>query len=122
MAASIVTVGNNVVKVTPYRQRVYDACSQIPMGKVSTYKLLAEEIDCHSSQAVGQALRHNPFAPRVPCHRVVSSNLKLHGFSGKTDGASLNRKRKMLEEEGVTFDEQGRVQPECVYKFSTKNK
>ncbi len=87
---------------------------------VSTYKLLAEEIDCNSAQAVGQALCNNPFAPKVPCHRVISSKLQLHGFHGKTNDEALVQKRKMLEDEGVRFDDQGRVQPDFVFKFSDR--
>jgi len=104
-------------KVTPFRQRVFDACSRVPKGKVTTYKLLALEIRCGSSQAIGQALKHNPFAPTVPCHRVIASNRTLHGFAGQTTGPKLAEKRKLLESEGVEFDEQGRVVEDCVYVF-----
>mmetsp|Transcript_64385 Transcript_64385/g.152320 ORF Transcript_64385/g.152320 Transcript_64385/m.152320 type:complete len:90 (+) Transcript_64385:186-455(+) len=70
-------------------------------------------------QAVGQALRRNPFAPVVPCHRVVSSDLALHGFSGSTDCAQLDRKRKLLEDEGVILGKGGNVAPECVVQELT---
>ncbi len=103
--------------VTPFRQRVFDACSRVPKGQVTTYKLLAEEIDCGSSQAIGQALKHNPFAPQVPCHRVIATNRTLHGFHGETSGPQLDRKRQLLEGEGVAFDEQGRVVRDCLFTF-----
>ncbi|CAN0193389.1 unnamed protein product, partial [Hapterophycus canaliculatus] len=46
----------------------------------------------------------NPFAPVVPCHRVVMGDLSIGGFSGSFgDCADTRRKRKMLEEEGVCF-------------------
>ena len=96
-------------KVTPFQQRVYDACSRIPKGKVASYGTLAAEIDCGSSQAVGQALRRNPFAPDVPCHRVVNANRELHGFGGHTHGEKLDQKRELLLSEGVEFDADGRV-------------
>ena len=106
------------ITVTPFQQRVYDATSRIPRGKVTTYKLLACEIDCGSSQAVGQALRRNPFAPEVPCHRVVASDLTLGGFSGQRGGYQLRRKRKLLEKEKVEFDEEGLVARKCLFEFS----
>ena len=67
--------------VTPFRQRVYDALCRVPRGRVTTYKLLGEAIGCASSRAIGQALRNNPFAPEVPCHRVIRTDLtetKIH--------------------------------------------
>jgi methylated-DNA-[protein]-cysteine S-methyltransferase len=56
--------------------------------------------------AVGQALRRNPFAPEVPCHRVISADLKIGGFCGSKDVHSdlLQRKRRLLAEEGVLFE------------------
>ena len=97
-----------------FEQRVYDLLMEIPRGKVSTYAAMARALECRSPQAVGQALRRNPFAPRVPCHRVVSSDLTLHGFNGRTDDEELGRKRRLLEEEGVRFRLDGRVERECL--------
>jgi methylated-DNA-[protein]-cysteine S-methyltransferase len=57
-------------------------------------------IGCRSAQAVGQALKKNPDAPRVPCHRVVSSDMRVGGFFGSLTDP---RKREMLEAEGVIF-------------------
>jgi methylated-DNA-[protein]-cysteine S-methyltransferase len=79
------------------------------MGKVTTYACLARSIDCGSSQAVGQALKRNPFAPQVPCHRVIKSDRSLGGFSGQSEGPEVARKRRLLIAEGVSFDSQGRV-------------
>jgi len=89
--------------VTDFQRRVYEAAKRIPRGKVTTYKLLAAAIGCGSSRAVGQALRRNPFAPAVPCHRVIRTDLTLGGFSGKVRGANIVRKKKLLEEEGIRF-------------------
>jgi methylated-DNA-[protein]-cysteine S-methyltransferase len=90
--------------VTTFQQRVYDATRRIPRGKVTTYGALAKAIRCGSARAVGQALAGNPFAPVVPCHRVVASDLTLGGFMGKTRGPALRRKRLLLEREGVRFE------------------
>jgi methylated-DNA-[protein]-cysteine S-methyltransferase len=94
--------------VTQFQQKVYKACSAIPKGKVCTYKELAKKVGSPNAvRAVGSALRNNPFAPKVPCHRVVASDRSLGGFSGSKDpdGPLLKKKRKMLEEEGVVFED-----------------
>lgn len=95
------------VRVTPFRARVYEATRRIPMGKVSTYLLVSKAIGCSCPRAVAQALRHNPFAPEVPCHRVISTAGALTGFGGSRDADALGRKRAMLKEEGVVFDDWG---------------
>jgi len=97
--------------VTVFQRRVYDATRKIPRGQVTTYGELARRIGCGSARAVGQALRVNPFAPEVPCHRVVAADGTLTGFGGKRDTAALMRKRRLLEAEGVAFDATGRVRP-----------
>lgn len=94
-------------KVTRFEQRVYDAVSAVPLGKVTTYKKLADLIGCGSSQAVGQALRRNPFAPDVPCHRVISSQLKIAGYLGQIVGEEVDKKLSLLAEEGVLFSDSG---------------
>ena len=102
---------------TAFESRVYAVITTIPRGKVSTYALVAKHLHCGSSQAIGQALKRNPFAPEVPCHRVVSSSLTLGGFNGQREGAELRRKRSLLDEEGVCFDENGAVERESVFEF-----
>lgn len=103
-----------MVKITPFRQLVYDETRRIPRGFAVTYGELARRIGCGSARAVGQALRVNPFAPEVPCHRVVAADGSLTGFSGKRDEAALARKRRLLEAEGVVFDDRGRVCDCCI--------
>jgi methylated-DNA-[protein]-cysteine S-methyltransferase len=58
---------------------------------------------------VGNALRRNPFAPIVPCHRVIANNLFLGGFQGVWDlsGETAPRKLALLKDEGVSFDSRG---------------
>lgn len=87
--------------MTRFQQRVYDAARLIPRGKVTTYGLLAAHIGCASARAVGQALRRNPFAPEVPCHRVVCADFALGGFEGATGGRAVQRKVARLRREGV---------------------
>lgn len=102
---------------TAFENKVYDALQLIPRGKVTTYRLLGEYISCKSAQAIGQALKRNPFAPDTPCHRVVKSDLTIGGFEGERDGAPVSRKRRLLENEGVIFLDSGAIAPECCYLF-----
>jgi len=71
----------------------------VPAGKVTTYGEIARRLRSHGARAVGNALNRNPYAPAVPCHRVVGSTGKLTGFAG-----GLPKKAKMLREEGVAVD------------------
>ena len=71
----------------------------VPPGTTITYGELARRIGCRSAQAVGQALKRNPFAPEVPCHRVVAADGSMGGYFGKREGEMIERKRKLIEEE-----------------------
>lgn len=98
---------------TDFQKAVWLANLQIPRGCVSTYNIIALHLKS-SPRAVGNALRRNPFAPQVPCHRVVATNATLGGFKGKIarrdgEGITLVEKRTLLRKEGVRFDEKGRV-------------
>ncbi len=101
--------GRDRAGCTAFQRSVYEAVSRIPPGKVSTYAAIAAAIGCRSPRAVGQALKANPFAPEVPCHRVISSALTLGGFQGSTGGEELQRKRRLLAQEGVYFNADGRL-------------
>lgn len=102
---------------TTFQKKVYEACSRIPAGKVTTYGRLAKEIGCGSARAVGQALRVNPFAPEVPCHRVVKADGSLGGFYGQTEGPEVLRKGQLLAQEGVDFDNPDKVAIACLWDF-----
>ena len=86
-------------KITPFQRRVYLALLDVPPGTTITYGELAKRIGCRSAQAIGQALRRNPFAPDVPCHRVVAADGSLGGYNGERDGEQIEYKRKLLEAE-----------------------
>ena len=81
---------------SPFACRVYAALKKIPAGRVITYAALARRIGCRSPRAIGQALRANPFAPEVPCHRVIASDLMAGGFQGYTVGPAMVRKLRLL--------------------------
>lgn len=75
--------------VAPPTRRVLEACRAIPHGETRSYGDLARALgDVGLSQAVGQALGRNPFAPVVPCHRVLGADGRIGGFSGG-DGRRL---------------------------------
>ena len=95
--------------LTPFQARVFEALDNVQAGSVTTYKRLAGAIGCKSAQAIGQALKRNPLAPRIPCHRVISESRYIGGYSGKTDGLAVTEKRALLSSEGITFDTKGRV-------------
>lgn len=115
--------------LTDFQRRVYEALLKIPRGKVTTYKILAAHLKCRSCRAVGQALKRNPFAPKVPCHRVIASDLTPGGFSalgetssknghGQITGALIKRKLKLLKNEGVTFKDGRLLNPAKIYQFN----
>ncbi len=95
--------------MSSFSQRVYELCLVVPQGKVTTYKAIAEKLGTKSYRGVGQALRCNPFSPRVPCHRVVRCDGSLGGFMGWKEGGKVMEKKKLLEEEGVMIDADGKI-------------
>jgi len=88
---------------TPFAQSVYALCKYIPRGKVTTYKAIAQALNCNSSQAIGQALKSNPYTPSVPCHRVINSNGTIGGFYGQTTGTKIQHKIQLLQQEGISI-------------------
>jgi methylated-DNA-[protein]-cysteine S-methyltransferase len=83
----------------PFYQAVWKACAEIPAGQVRTYGWIARRIGKpKAARAVGQALGKNPFAPAIPCHRVVGADGRLTGYSGRGGVAT---KRRMLQKEGA---------------------
>jgi methylated-DNA-[protein]-cysteine S-methyltransferase len=89
---------------TDFYERVWNAMRRIPKGRVTTYGEIAHALGSHAYRAVGGACRSNPYAPQVPCHRVVASNGLIGGFGGQNRGANIARKMEMLKKEGIEFD------------------
>ncbi|HEQ60429.1 MAG TPA: methylated-DNA--[protein]-cysteine S-methyltransferase [Firmicutes bacterium] len=70
---------------TPFQERVWKACREIPYGRVSSYRALACRIGSPGApRAVGQALGNNPLPLIIPCHRVVRADGRPGGFSAGT--------------------------------------
>ncbi len=88
---------------------VYRLTSMVPKGKVTTYGAIARALGV-SPRFVAAALKANPRPVAVPCHRVIMSNRTLGGYS--YGGAEV--KRRLLEAEGVRFDEDGKVRREYI--------
>ena len=86
-------------EITPFQRRVYMELLNIPAGSTITYGELARRIECRSAQAVGQALKRNPFAPDIPCHRVIATNGSIGGYFGERKGMMIERKRRLLDKE-----------------------
>jgi len=85
-------------------EKVYLKLREVPRGKVTTYKWLAEVAGSKGYQAIGQILKRNSDAPRTPCHRVVSSSGKIGGFGGERSGKKIEEKIRMLKQEGVEVE------------------
>ena len=81
-----------------FAEKVYRITAQIPKGKVSTYRDVAHQLRCKAYRAVGQALNKNPYAPKVPCHRIIASDGSLGGFA-----SGLAKKKQLLRQEGVSI-------------------
>jgi methylated-DNA-[protein]-cysteine S-methyltransferase len=84
--------------VTEFQKKVYEIVKKVPKGKVTTYKAIALKLKT-SPRAVGQALKRNPFAPMVPCHRVIKSNGEIGGYNGNSP-KKIKKKIEMLKREG----------------------
>ena len=84
---------------TPFQRAVWLACMSIPKGQTRNYKWIAEKIGRPGAfRAVGTALGKNPFAPIVPCHRVIASDGTIGGFSAP---GGLKAKLRLLRKEGA---------------------
>jgi methylated-DNA-[protein]-cysteine S-methyltransferase len=98
--------------ITPYQARIYAHLLCIPPSRITTYGTLAKALNS-SPRAVGGALRCNPFAPSVPCHRVIASDGFVGGFKGDWEkapsGINQSLKLKLLKEEGVDFTSEGKL-------------
>jgi methylated-DNA-[protein]-cysteine S-methyltransferase len=82
--------------VTKFQEKVYNLCRKVPKGKVTTYKIIAEKLGTKAYRAVGNALNKNPYAPEVPCHRIINSDGSVGKFS-----KGINAKISLLKSEGV---------------------
>jgi len=88
-----------------FNERIWELCKKVPSGYVTTYQELAHAVGTKAYRAVGNALNKNPFAPVVPCHRVVKSDGTLGGFAhGCAAKEALLRKEGVVVKGGVVVD------------------
>lgn len=80
----------------PFFEQCYALLQQVPAGKVTTYKALAEALHSRAYQAIGQAMKHNPNLITTPCHRVVKANGQLGNYV-----LGQYKKQALLEAEGI---------------------
>jgi len=104
------------MKIESFPQQVYKLTSLIPRGRVSTYLAIARALNNpKAARAVGNALNKNPYAPKVPCHRVIRSNGEVGGFANGT-----NKKIAILKKEGIIINK-GRIDlNKYLYEFKAK--
>ena len=87
-----------MLKGTKFQVKVWKYLQTIPKGKIKTYKEVAIGINRpKSARAVANACARNPYAPKIPCHRVIRSDGGLGGYSGK---GGIKAKQMMLKKEG----------------------
>ena len=87
------------LKGTEFQLKVWDYLRKIPCGSVRTYSQVAKDIGKPLAiRAVANAIGKNPYAPKIPCHRVIRSDGSLGGYSGK---GGIKTKRFLLKKEGI---------------------
>ena len=87
------------LKGTKFQQKVWAYLMKIPRGSVKTYSQVAKDIGKPLAvRAVANAIGKNPYAPKIPCHRVIRSDGSLGGYSGK---GGVKTKRFLLKKEGI---------------------
>ena len=95
---------NNIlkdIKGTDFQILVWKEILKIPFGETRTYKEIAQAIGRpNSSRAVANACGKNPYAPDIPCHRVIRTDGKLGGYSGV---GGVKMKEKLLKIENTRF-------------------
>jgi methylated-DNA-protein-cysteine methyltransferase-like protein len=92
---------------TSFFEQVYQVVAMIPPGRVATYGQIAAYLgNPRAARTVGWALHSMPAGVDLPWHRVINSQGRIGGPPG---GHRAYEQRALLEEEGVTFDESGRI-------------
>jgi len=85
---------------TAFQRRVWQALCELEPGETVGYGELARRIGHpRAARAIGQAVGANPWAPLVPCHRVLAGDGSVGGYSG-----GLGAKRALLSLEGIEVD------------------
>ena len=83
-----------------FNEKCYSLLKKVPKGKVTTYKELAHVLETKAYRAVGNAMNKNPYAPKVPCHRVINTDGGLGGYA-----KGLKKKIQLLKSEGIEIND-----------------
>ena len=90
-----------ILKGTKFQLKVWKYLKSIKKGTVKTYKEVAIAIKRpKSARAVANACAKNPYAPKIPCHRVIRSDGTLGGYSGR---GGIKQKLRLLRYEKVSI-------------------
>ena len=90
---------NNDFRGTKFQKKVWNYLKTIRKGTVKSYRQVAIGINRPKyARAVANAVGKNPFAPKIPCHRVIRSDGSLGGYSGK---GGVKTKKLLLKREGI---------------------
>ena len=98
-----------------FSEKCYQLLRQVPKGKVTTYKSLAQAMKTKAYRAVGNAMNKNPYAPIVPCHRAISADGSLGGYAH-----GVQKKIQMLKAEGIKIENNKIDLDKYEFKFSQK--
>ena len=102
--------------LSAFAKKVYQYTTKIPRGRVTTYQAIASALgQPGAGRAVGNALNKNPYAPKVPCHRVIRSNGEVGGFASGT-----TNKKVLLKKEGIKIVVNKINLSKYGYKFTAK--
>ena len=92
-----------MLKGSKFQNKVWKEIKKIPKGKVTTYKNIAKKIGFpKASRAVANAFGKNPYAPLIPCHRVIKSDFTIGGYSEK---GGIRKKIKLLKKEKININQ-----------------
>ena len=84
--------------LTDFEKAVLSKLKEVPRGRVTTYGELAKAAGRpRAARAAGNAVHKNPWAPKVPCHRVVLSSGRLGGYA-----RGPGKKKILLSQEGIS--------------------
>ena len=91
-----------MLKGTRFQIMVWNELKKIPKGEVRTYREIAIAIGKpNSARAVANACGRNPTPVEIPCHRVIRSDGRLGGYSGK---GGISKKLRLLKKEGISLN------------------
>ena len=89
------------LKGTKFQIKVWKYLKTIKKGQIRTYSEVARAINRPKAvRAVANAIGKNPYAPKIPCHRVIRSDGSLGGYSGP---GGIKTKKKLLKSEGISL-------------------